>query len=284
MAPGPRNSRRQNGIGVLLAVFALAAIVAVAAQANRGPGAGVARHLPDLDQEAPSDLRLSTVGPPGHRSYRLGFRSAVRNVGAGALVIRGQRWGAGATMTADQLIELADGTREVVRNVGSMEFVRSPDHRHWHYLGFDRYELRRKGSAGAAVVRDRKSGFCLGDRYRVTAVSLPHEAPPEKVFRGRCGLDATDLTDLEEGISVGYGDAYGAFLEFQELPLDGLPNGRYLLVHRVNADRKLRERSYANNAASVVLDLRWRQGVPYLRALDFCADSAACSPRVLTRS
>ncbi len=268
----PTSGRRRHAIAAVLALAGLTAIVAVAAQAGHG-GSNAAERLPDLDQETPSALELTTSGPPGKQSYRLGFRSAVRNVGAGPLVVRGRQWG--AAMIADQVIQLVDGSQEIVPEVGSIEYVRSPDHRHWHYLGFDRYELRRAGSAHAAV-RDRKSGFCLGDRYRVTDIRVPNAAAG-KVYVGRCGLDEPGRTQIEEGISVGYGDAYSAFLEYQDLPLDDLPAGRYVLVHRVNADRRLRELSYANNAASVLLDLRWRRGVPYLRAIAYCADSATCA-------
>ena len=81
---------------------------------------------------------------------------------------------------------------------------------------------------------------------------------------------------MREGISVGYGDDYSAFLEGQDLPLDGLPDGRYVLVHRVNADRGLKELTYANNAASVLLDLRWQNGQPSLRVLARCRDTADC--------
>ena len=257
--------------GALLALFALAAIVAFAAQANHGSAA--APMLPDLDQETPSDLRVQTVGARGARSYRLGFRSAVRNVGAGPLVIRGRLWG--ASMRADQVINLVDGSEATVRRVGSIEYVESSDHRHWHYLGFDRYELRHAGSANA-VVRDRKSGFCLGDRYYADV--RPPGSPRKKVYVGRCGLGARGLSEIEEGISVGYGDAYSAFLEYQDLPLDGLPTGRYLLVHHVNADRRLHELSYENNTASVLLDLRWRGGAPHLFVLASCPESAACVP------
>jgi hypothetical protein len=270
--------RTPLGIAAFLALAALTAIVAVAAQAGRGSTAP--ERLPDLDQEAPTSLQLTTSGRSGSRSYWLGFRSAVRNVGAGPLVIRGRQWG--AAMTADQVIQLADGSEKTVQGVGSIEFVRSPDHRHWHYLGFDRYELRRAGSENA-VVRDRKSGFCLGDRYRVKKIRVANSVP-RKVFVGRCGLGRPGLTSIEEGISVGYGDAYSAFLEYQDLPLDDLPDGRYVLVHSVNADRRLRELSYANNAASVLLDLRWRGAVPHLRVLAYCEDSASCSQPTLAHA
>src|SRR4051812_18968227 len=176
-------------------------------------------------------------------------------------------------MTADQVIEHADGTQRVVPRIGALRYVSSPDHSHWHYLGFDRYELRRAGT-GTLLVRDRKSGFCLGDRYRAVTRRPLRAAAPEPVFRGRCHLYQTDLLRITEGISVGWGDDYGKFLEFQDLTLSGLHNGRYVLVHQVNANRKVRELSYANNAASVLLDLRWRGGEPYLRVLATCSDSA----------
>ena len=264
----PREARLLAG---LIALVVLSAILAVAAQSGRGSGA--AQRLPDLDQETPSALEVRTSGPPGRRSYRIGFRSAVRNVGSGPLIIRGTRWG--AAMTADQLIELVDGSEQRIRGVGEIQYVSSADHRHWHYLGFDRYELRPE-DLPTAVVRDRKSGFCLGDRYRARGIRLA-AAAPAKVYRGRCGLGDRRRSEIEEGISVGYGDAYAAFLEFQDLPLDGLPAGRYVLVHRVNANGRLRELSYGNNAASVLLDLRWRHTVPYLRVLAVCPDSATCT-------
>jgi Lysyl oxidase len=65
-----------------------------------------------------------------------------------------------------------------------------------------------------------------------------------------------------QGISVGYGAAYDAFLEGQHVEITGLPAGRYRLVHRVNADRRLREASLANNAAAVSVRLTWRGGRP----------------------
>ena len=70
------------------------------------------------------------------------------------------------------------------------------------------------------------------------------------------------------GISVGYGDVYEPNLEGQSLRLTGLDAGRYRLVHRVNVGRRLRESSYANNAASLLLQLRWRGGRPSVRVLN----------------
>ena len=255
---------------LLAAVCMTVAAVVVSASAD-DRAAGRAR-LPDLDQEAPSGLVVVAAGT----EYRLGFRSAVRNVGDGPLVIDGHRPDAvHRTMVADQVVQHEGAPRQQVRGVGRLHYVVSPDHRHWHLLRFERYELRRPGSS-VALVEDRKTGFCLGDRYRVVGPTLPHRASHPS-FTSRCGLDQTQLLGIREGISVGYGDDYAANLEGQYLPLTGLADGRYVLVHRVNAGRRIREVGYGNNAASVLIRLTWRLGIPYVRVLARCPGSARCS-------
>jgi hypothetical protein len=231
--------------------------------------------LPDLDQEIPGELRITGEGDGGSRRYRLGFGSAVRNLNAGPLIVSGERHRtASATMTADQLIEHRGAGHTRVDGVGRLVYVRSPDHAHWHLVGFMRYELRRARNR-AALVRDRKTGFCLGDRYRASAPELPSR-PPAPVYTGRCGLGAPALQRLVQGISAGYGDDYRANLEGQSLRLAGLRAGKYVLVHRVNLGHRLRESSYRNNASSVLFGLRWRSGKPHIRILKTCPETARC--------
>jgi Lysyl oxidase len=258
---------------LLAAVLVSVAATLVSSTADAG-SAGRAR-LPDLRQEVPSGLVLARVGPAELPEYRLGFRSAVSNVGDGPLIIDGHRAGVDSdTMVADQVVVHDGGPRGKVPGVGRLRFVVSPDHRHWHLLRFQRYELRRPGST-TALVTDRKTGFCLGDRYAAIAGPLPSRAP-RPAFTSSCGLEQTQLLGIREGISVGYGDDYAANLEGQYLPITGLADGRYVLVHRVNIDRLIHETDYGNDVASVLLDLRWRAGVPYLRVLAYCPGSARC--------
>jgi hypothetical protein len=248
----------------------LASLVLAAGAHALSPPAGGTPLLPDLDQEAPTNLIVTRAGA----EYRLGFRSAVRNIGAGPLNIAGHRPDRGPdTMVADQAVEQDGAPQQLVRGVGRLRYVVSPDHRHWHLLGFEHYELANAG--GKTLVRDRKTGFCLGDRYAVTDVALPARAPAKR-YRSRCGLGEPALLGIGEGISVGYGDDYVANLEGQYLPLTGLPDGRYELIHRVNADRRLRESRYDNDAASVLLSVRWHSGVPRVDLLATCPDSARC--------
>jgi Lysyl oxidase len=270
--------------GVLLLrvvpVVGVLALVAGATLVAGGPprAAAGSERLPDLDQATPSNLSITRAGSAAEPIYRLGFRSAVANVGDGPLAIEAHRPSRDtATMVADQVVERDGAPREVVPDVGRLLFVVSNDHRHWHLLAFDRYELRRAGG-DAPLVRDRKTGFCLGDRYAVRGPTLP-AAPPRPAYTSRCGLGAPGRLGMREGISVGYGDDYPAHLEGQYLPLTGLRPGRYVLVHRANPGRRLRERSYRNNATSLLLELRLRGDAPTVRVLARCPRTARCGGR-----
>jgi hypothetical protein len=300
---GPRRRRsRRPVVATFSAASAIALVVGItlsvrdnsaATSAAAAPPPAVrsqARHaasrqmLPDLEQAVPTDVRVRQVVVDGEVQYRLGFRSAVSNLGAGPLVVRGERLDTSTpAMVVDQLVERASGAPSVRRGIGTMQYSRAPDHSHWHYLQFDRYELRRselrrselrRAGSAKVLVADHKTGFCLGDRYRLTPA--PAATPSGPVYRGRCGLSHPELLEMQEGISVGYGDDYSAFLEGQDLPLDGLPDGRYVLVHRVNSDKQLAELSYDNNASSVLLDLRWQRGQPQVRIVAACPDTDRC--------
>ena len=56
----------------------------------------------------------------------------------------------------------------------------------------------------------------------------------------------------------------------QYLRLTGLAAGRYVLVHQANADRKLHEVDYTNDAASLLLDVRRHGRAPMVRILRRC--------------
>jgi Lysyl oxidase len=259
---------------VLAVAFAFSLVLGVPTSAP-AQQSGVER-LPDLDQQTPSDLLIAHTGDRARGRWLLGFQSAVRNIGDGPLVISGRRASRRSpTMRTQQLISRSVGAADAVVNTsGRLRYAVSPDHQHWHLLRFDRYELRRAGGGGR-VVRDRKTGFCLGDRYRVLSLAVVG-APARPRYTSRCGLARPGLLAVTEGISVGYGDNYQPYLEGQSLPLNGLRAGRYVLVHRVNGDRSLRELDYGNNAASVLLDIRWRRGAPRALVLASCPDTDRC--------
>jgi Lysyl oxidase len=258
-----------------LAVFAVAAVgVALSAAGlfllrDDGPS----ELLPDLDQALPSKLEIVEDGD----TYRLVFASAVDNVGAGPLLIEGERPNRGTpAMTARQLVRRTDGSTRARAIPGEIRYVTSERHEHWHLLGFETYELRRAAD-GTLVQPDAKTGFCLGDRYKTPGRDEPAGTPDRPVWTEECGRGEPGLLAVREGISPGYGDDYDAGLEGQFLDVTNVPAGRYLLVHRANPERVLEEGDYANNAASVLIQLRRAGAIPSVRVLTRCPDAPTCS-------
>lgn len=257
--------------------MSLLALVALTGGASPAPSLD---RLPDLDQKQPTALELVTPARGPRKRLHLAFVSSVENVGDGPAVVEASRpTTEHAAMPASQVIHRSDGSTRSIGGIGALHYNHSSDHSHWHYLGFERYELRR-ASDYSLVAPDQKTGFCLVDSYRMPTGSIPPGAPTEPVFEDRCALGDPGAIHVLQGISVGFGDPYAARLDGQYIDITGVPSGQYFLVHRVNADRALLERGYSNNAASVLFALRApRRGRPTLAYLQGCPDSDFCPGR-----
>jgi hypothetical protein len=141
---------------------------------------------------------------------------------------------------------------------------------------YQRYELRRLN--GSVLVRDRKSGFCLGDRYSVAPGKIAGRIT-QPVYRGFCNRYQPAGFRVDGGTSVGYSDRYHSHLDGQNLDVTRVPRGDYLLVNRVNTQMLIRELRYENNAASLRIRLAWPHGraePPSVRVLRTCPDSDRC--------
>ena len=66
------------------------------------------------------------------------------------------------------------------------------------------------------------------------------------------------------------------FFHGQNIDLTNVPAGTYDLMHRVNAEMRLHELRYDNDAASVRIRLMWRNGTPSVRVLRTSQASAGC--------
>ena len=103
-----------------------------------------------------------------------------------------------------------------------LRYERHPPHRHWHLDDFVRYELRTVD--GRLVVTDRKSGFCLIDRWGLARGmrGRPRALPR---FVGDCATLQPRALQVEEGSSAGTADRYPAFFHGQDLDLTGVRQG-----------------------------------------------------------
>lgn len=263
--------------------------------------------LPDLAMHEIEDVEVhpwyTRRGKPVKRRWGVRFTSIVDNLGPGHFVIKAHRKRVGRPcpptddglqrcekrpMTGDQLLLLPTGTQRI-RRVATVFF--DPVHFHWHMRQANRYELRT-ADGSRRISRDRKTGFCFGDRIENTSPPAP-EYPGLGEGLATCQYGTRDpATDgrralrLTEGISAGYGDDYrsfhnGAPLEGQQLELTRLRPGRYLLVNTTNPAGRFREVTRANNSSSVLFDLTWPQGrrrAPAITVVASCPGVPRCAP------
>lgn len=233
------------------------------------PSPGVVELLPDLDQQPPTDLDVRSE----HGRHRLWFTAATDNVGIGPLIVSGVRPSSSIIMPALQRVRLNDGGTRTYPRVGFWRYNHSSHHSHWHLLHYQRYELRK--ADGSVLVRDRKSGFCLGDRYGIARGRVLNRVA-RAVFTGFCNLYQPGALSVDGGTSVGFSDRYHSRLDGQNVDITSVPPGDYTLVHKTNTQLLIRELRYSNNAASVAIRLTRPNGRPAVRVLRVCPDSDRC--------
>jgi hypothetical protein len=256
----------------LLALLATSLTALGCGGAERNGSATPRELLPDLDQVAPDVVSVKRVGDRD----LLVFVSAVENLGAGPIVLDARRDSPADPMPVVQEVERVDGSTATRPLHAFLRYVRAETHAHWHLEGFERYELRRID--GTIIGRDRKTGFCLGDRYERTTIELPRK-PPEPVWEEECEKGEPDALHVRQGISPGYGDDYVPRLEGQSIDVTGLRPGRYLLVHVVNPDGTLAESDRGNNAASALVELSLKGGRLQVHVLRSCPETDECVQR-----
>jgi hypothetical protein len=242
---------------------AKAALLVLLVAGCGGSVGGATELLPDLVQSPPRALEVYASG----ETWRLAFLSAVENDGRGPMLLVGRRPDEDTpAMGVEQLVRRTDGSAATYPVDGEIRFVESETHRHWHFLDFERYDILT--ADGKAVGRDQKTGFCLGDRYNASRSAVLPGEPDQPVWTQECGRGQPERLVVREGISPGYGDDYVPRLEGQWIDITDLPAGRYVLRHRVNVDRALRESEYGNNSAEVPFDLSWSDsGTPTVSAV-----------------
>ena len=209
------------------------------------PVHAVTERPPDLVMARLRNFTANTVN--GQRQLR--FTTIITNVGAGPLQISGSRVSTSDTTmntVVQRLFDDAGGHRDVT-TTATMYFG-GDGHNHWHLLDLESYELERLN--GVVVGTGEKHGFCFFDNYRYR-LSLPN-APQNPVYPG-CGT----INDLQvtTGLSVGWGDKYGARLPDQFIDITGLVAGTYRLTATADESNWFVESNDQNNRTCVNLQI-----------------------------
>lgn len=205
------------------------------------------RLLPDLKVTPPKELFIKEE--QGVRKIR--FETSSFNIGVGPLELKGVTNPERTKTVAYQIIRKKDGTNEE-RKVG--EFVFHPEHNHWHIENYTQFQLWRYGDDGVPtelVTTTDKMSFCVWDEkiYEPNIQNVPPGRTYPECSRKTQGIEI-------QGNSVGWGDSYAANFEGQELIIDGVPDGNYLVKPVINVDNKILESDFSNNESSVYVEIK----------------------------
>jgi hypothetical protein len=204
--------------------------------------------LPDLRTLPPADIDIQ-IYPSGARMLRLD--NTIWNSGEGPLELLGQYNRVSRKTQVWQHIQAADGP-PMERVVG--EFVYHPMHTHWHFEEFALYQLWTVSAYGTleqVVATSAKLSYCLLDTDIIDR-DLPDFARWGSYYN--CG-------QVEQGLSVGWGDTYDSFLDGQSLDITGLPDGAYALVSTTNPVGRILETDYTNNVGTTYIQIAGEQVV-----------------------
>ncbi len=206
--------------------------------------------LPDLQMTPIFGVSLQTT-KKGYLLLRFG--TLVDNVGDGPLVVRGSvRSGENMTRIVQRVWTSSGSYRKVVQPNAAMYFEPLGVHDHWHLKNFIAVHLAPLTPTDPPIQRlSRKIGFCLFDTDQMPADQRPPNSAPQTYHD--CGTERA--TKVRMGISVGWGDAYQPWYQYQSIDVTGLPTAIYRLCAVVNPQALWLEMSPANNTQWIDIDL-----------------------------
>jgi hypothetical protein len=188
--------------------------------------------LPDLRMSKLSSFYIERAS---NGEKRLRFTTVIVNAGPGRFELRGKRPDTStARMNISQRIYNTSGTYrsiDIPRSSTHM-FYAGDGHNHWHVYRLQRFEIRRLDAAGSVAElkgTGAKTGFCFFDN---TKYNLTLPGARQTPYYTNCGISQS--LNVKMGLSVGWGDKYGATLAYQWIKINGLRDGNYRV--RVIAD------------------------------------------------
>ncbi|MFJ2754233.1 lysyl oxidase family protein [Nocardioides sp. NPDC087217] len=175
---------------------------------------------------------------------RLNFAANEWNAGPAPMIVEGFRRGTAPVMDAYQMF-YRGGKQVGVKKTGTMEFHEAPEHNHWHFLDFAKYEL--VDAKDKVVSTSGKQSWCLAPTDPVD-LTVPGATlrPSQTGLESACGEKSALW--LRESMPTGWGDTYNQ-AQTQAFDLSKVKNGTYRIKVTVNPDGNLYERTRSNNVS-----------------------------------
>jgi len=164
-----------------------------------------------------------------------------------------------------QRVFLSDGT-SFLRLAGYFEW--HPAHNHFHFDDYALYTLQPVNAPGGSLRSGSKTTFCVMDTTKINA-ALPG-APTQAVY-STCG-------QYIQGMSVGWGDTYGAHLPGQEIDFTANADGIYQLKIEIDPKKVIIESTETDNVSCVLLSIKKPSTVTVLDSSGSCSTAVSITP------
>ena len=197
---------------------------------------------PNIRALPPSDLQIFTNTVTGNPELRLSATSW--NSGSGPVELFAGPTGPAGQDVYQRIYLQGGGFAENLAGT----FVWHAAHNHFHFERYAVYTLRPVNAPGGSQRQSYKTSFCVMD---TTKVDPQLRGAPKKPVYPVCN-------QFVQGMSVGWGDTYGWYLEGQAIDLTGNPDGRYELSVTFDPENRILETNDGDNTACVLLQL----GIP----------------------
>lgn len=210
-------------------------------------------------------FNFSLVATPGGGTS-LRFSTTSWNAGAGPLQLEaGSVDTGGGKQQVYQRIFNSDGSSSLFF---AGWFQWHSGHNHFHFDDYALYTLQPVNAPGGSMRTGSKTTFCVMDTGVVNA-SLPG-APAQAVY-SNCGAQI-------QGMSVGWGDTYGAHLAGQEIDFTGNPDGLYQMRIEVDPKKVLVEGNESDNVSCALINVKNGNTVTIVDASGACSTVASITP------
>jgi hypothetical protein len=117
-------------------------------------------------------------------------------------------------------------------------------HDHWHFEGFSIFELYSADGRTLIASSDKQS-FCMMDTARL--ISPPPNSPLTPAY--------PECDPVVQGLSVGWADIYDVTLPGQQIDIQSLPDGRYLVRQTADPINNILEKDETNNVMTYIVEV-----------------------------
>ena len=194
---------------------------------------------PNLRAFPATDISVGQNVSTGNLEIR--FSATSWNSGAGPMEIIAGETGPAGQNVYQRVYDASGGSTDHLAGT----FVWHPEHSHFHFQEYARYTLTPINAPGLSKRDAYKTSFCVMDTGKVDG-RLPG-APKRAVY--------SSCFDQRQGMSVGWGDTYGAHLAGQSIDLTGYVDGLYELTIEFDPANKILETNDDDNNACVLLEI-----------------------------